>query len=194
MNFMFDLEDASNDGTIDAREFAEVCSCYGTDKKECEKAFAKMSKVRRTFVRFVIISGVIFKFVSTHNYTHCLYVVLFSYRYRFLANGCLIIRQPRARRKWPGSSSPSCGRSSSPRRTRARPEISFLAIWSSKRTVEVTVVGCGWQVVGTPTTTATGCWAVRRNGLGGPRTSLLRLFSVRRPLIRRARLLESGGI
>uniref|UniRef100_A0A1B0CW79 EF-hand domain-containing protein n=1 Tax=Lutzomyia longipalpis TaxID=7200 RepID=A0A1B0CW79_LUTLO len=45
MNFMFDLEDASNDGTIDAREFATVCSCYGTDRKECEEAFAKMSKV-----------------------------------------------------------------------------------------------------------------------------------------------------
>lgn len=48
MNFMFDLEDASNDGTIDAREFAEVCSCYGTAKEECEQAFAKMSKVRTT--------------------------------------------------------------------------------------------------------------------------------------------------
>lgn len=46
MNFMFDLEDASNDGTIDAKEFAEVCSCYGTAKSECEEAFAKMSKVR----------------------------------------------------------------------------------------------------------------------------------------------------
>ncbi|GAB0092381.1 sarcoplasmic calcium-binding protein 2 [Sergentomyia squamirostris] len=44
MNFMFDLEDASNDGTIDAVEFAQVCSCYGTDRKECEEAFAKMSK------------------------------------------------------------------------------------------------------------------------------------------------------
>lgn len=46
MNFMFDLEDASTDGTIDAGEFAEVCSCYGTAKAECEQAFAKMSKVR----------------------------------------------------------------------------------------------------------------------------------------------------
>lgn len=52
MNFMFDLEDASNDGTIDAREFAEVCSCYGTDKKECEQAFAKMSKVSQLFSPF----------------------------------------------------------------------------------------------------------------------------------------------
>lgn len=45
MNFMFDLEDASNDGTIDAQEFALVCSSYGLNTKECEQAFAKMSKV-----------------------------------------------------------------------------------------------------------------------------------------------------
>lgn len=45
MNFMFDLEDASNDGTIDAQEFALVCSSYGLDANECEQAFAKMSKV-----------------------------------------------------------------------------------------------------------------------------------------------------
>lgn len=38
----------------------------------------------------------------------------------------------RDRRRLPGSSLPSCGRSSSPPRMRARPEISFLAIWSSK--------------------------------------------------------------
>ncbi|KAJ6639720.1 Calexcitin-2 [Pseudolycoriella hygida] len=44
MNFMFDLEDASNDGTIDAQEFALVCSSYGLDANECEQAFAKMSK------------------------------------------------------------------------------------------------------------------------------------------------------
>ena len=45
MNFMFDLEDASNDGSIDAQEFALVCSSYGLEKKECEEAFGKMSKV-----------------------------------------------------------------------------------------------------------------------------------------------------
>lgn len=50
MNFMFDLEDASNDGTIDAREFATVCSSYGTDRKECEEAFGKMSKVENIWV------------------------------------------------------------------------------------------------------------------------------------------------
>lgn len=42
---MFDLEDASTDGTIDAQEFAIVCSSYGLDTKECEEAFGKMSKV-----------------------------------------------------------------------------------------------------------------------------------------------------
>lgn len=46
MNFMFDLEDASNDGAIDASEFAIVCSSYGLDKVECEEAFNKMSQVR----------------------------------------------------------------------------------------------------------------------------------------------------
>jgi hypothetical protein len=45
MNFMFDLEDASTDGTIDAQEFALVCSNYGLDTKECEEAFHKMSRV-----------------------------------------------------------------------------------------------------------------------------------------------------
>jgi hypothetical protein len=45
MNFMFDLEDASNDGAIDASEFAIVCSSYGLDKGECEDAFRKMSQV-----------------------------------------------------------------------------------------------------------------------------------------------------
>lgn len=38
----------------------------------------------------------------------------------------------RDKRRSPESSLPSCGRSSSPPRTRTRPEISFLAIWSSK--------------------------------------------------------------
>lgn len=46
MNFMFDLEDASDDGAIDASEFAIVCSSYGLDKNECEEAFGKMSQVR----------------------------------------------------------------------------------------------------------------------------------------------------
>ncbi|CAO1420908.1 unnamed protein product [Diamesa serratosioi] len=44
MNFMFDLEDASTDGAIDAAEFAIVCSSYGLDTKECEEAFGKMSQ------------------------------------------------------------------------------------------------------------------------------------------------------
>lgn len=45
MNFMFDLEDASDDGAIDAAEFSIVCSSYGLDKAECEDAFRKMSQV-----------------------------------------------------------------------------------------------------------------------------------------------------
>lgn len=46
MNFMFDLEDASTDGTIDETEFSIVCSSYGLDKNECIEAFRKMSQVR----------------------------------------------------------------------------------------------------------------------------------------------------
>ncbi|XP_055588268.1 calexcitin-2-like [Uranotaenia lowii] len=44
MNFMFDLEDASTDGSIDAEEFATVCSSYGLDKQECVNAFEKMAR------------------------------------------------------------------------------------------------------------------------------------------------------
>ncbi|XP_058812288.1 calexcitin-1-like [Topomyia yanbarensis] len=44
MNFMFDLEDASNDGGIDAEEFSIVCSSYGPDKQECQQAFRKMAQ------------------------------------------------------------------------------------------------------------------------------------------------------
>ena len=49
MNFMFDLEDASHDGTIDGDEFSIVCSSYGVDKNECQEAFKKMSKVCQSF-------------------------------------------------------------------------------------------------------------------------------------------------
>ena len=45
MKFMFDLEDASNDGSIDIEEFVLVCSCYGIDQSECREAFLKMSQV-----------------------------------------------------------------------------------------------------------------------------------------------------
>ncbi|XP_045767344.1 calexcitin-1 [Maniola jurtina] len=42
--FMFQLEDASADGTIDCHEFTTVCSAYGIRAAECEAAFAKMAK------------------------------------------------------------------------------------------------------------------------------------------------------
>lgn len=44
--FMFQLEDASADGTIDSDEFTTVCSSYGIDPQECKVAFNKMAKVR----------------------------------------------------------------------------------------------------------------------------------------------------
>ncbi|KAF5299456.1 hypothetical protein FQR65_LT01036 [Abscondita terminalis] len=43
LKFMFDLEDASGDGAIDADEFTSVCSCYGLEASECRNAFQKMS-------------------------------------------------------------------------------------------------------------------------------------------------------
>lgn len=61
MNFMFDLEDASDDGAIDAAEFSIVCSSYGLDKTECEDAFSKMSQV--TIKRFHIFYEIHWKFM-----------------------------------------------------------------------------------------------------------------------------------
>ncbi|XP_044761601.1 calexcitin-2 isoform X2 [Coccinella septempunctata] len=44
MRFMFELEDASGDGSIDVDEFTSVCSCYGLEAGECREAFTKMSQ------------------------------------------------------------------------------------------------------------------------------------------------------
>lgn len=46
---MFDLEDASGDGSIDVDEFISVCSCYGLEITECKEAFEKMSSVSYVF-------------------------------------------------------------------------------------------------------------------------------------------------
>lgn len=62
---MFDLEDASTDGAIDAEEFAIVCSSYGLDKKECEEAFGKMSQV--IYGNYTSCSS-LFKYLFTNNY------------------------------------------------------------------------------------------------------------------------------
>ncbi|GBP51102.1 Calexcitin-2 [Eumeta japonica] len=42
--FMFQLEDASADGTIDCEEFTTVCSSYGIHPDECKLAFQNMAK------------------------------------------------------------------------------------------------------------------------------------------------------
>lgn len=42
--FIFQLEDASNDGSIDSEEFSSVYSAFGLDKKETVAAFQKMAK------------------------------------------------------------------------------------------------------------------------------------------------------
>lgn len=47
LKFMFDLEDASGDGSIDIDEFTSVCSCYGLEVSECREAFTKMSGVSK---------------------------------------------------------------------------------------------------------------------------------------------------
>lgn len=42
--FIFQLEDASNDGSIDSEEFSSVYASFGLDKGEAVNAFQKMSK------------------------------------------------------------------------------------------------------------------------------------------------------
>ncbi|KAJ8971583.1 hypothetical protein NQ314_000641 [Rhamnusium bicolor] len=44
LRFMFDLEDASGDGSIDVDEFTSVCSCYGLEASECKEAFQKIAQ------------------------------------------------------------------------------------------------------------------------------------------------------
>jgi hypothetical protein len=51
LRFMFDLEDASGDGSIDVDEFISVCSCYGLEPSECKEAFQKMSCVSVSTIR-----------------------------------------------------------------------------------------------------------------------------------------------
>ncbi|XP_041981981.1 calexcitin-2-like [Aricia agestis] len=41
---IFDLQDASNDGSIDATEFSTVCESFGIKKDEAVTSFAKMAK------------------------------------------------------------------------------------------------------------------------------------------------------
>ncbi|XP_015600697.1 calexcitin-2 [Cephus cinctus] len=42
MNFIFDLEDSSGDGSIDENEFSHVCSSYGVPEAEAREAFKKL--------------------------------------------------------------------------------------------------------------------------------------------------------
>ncbi|XP_034235165.1 calexcitin-2 [Thrips palmi] len=44
MEFMFDVEDTSGDGSIDVEEFTQVCTCFGATKAECEQAFQRFSQ------------------------------------------------------------------------------------------------------------------------------------------------------
>ncbi|KAJ8979086.1 hypothetical protein NQ317_004207 [Molorchus minor] len=47
LRFMFDLEDASGDGSIDVDEFTSVCSCYGLGAAECREAFQKIAQGKK---------------------------------------------------------------------------------------------------------------------------------------------------
>ncbi|XP_033217466.1 calexcitin-2 [Belonocnema kinseyi] len=42
MNFVFDLEDSSGDGSIDEVEFSAVCSSHGVEDSEARDAFKKL--------------------------------------------------------------------------------------------------------------------------------------------------------
>ncbi|XP_049876440.1 calexcitin-2-like [Pectinophora gossypiella] len=44
MKFIFNLEDASSDGSIDSEEFSSVYVSFGLNKDECVAAFQKMAK------------------------------------------------------------------------------------------------------------------------------------------------------
>lgn len=44
MKFIFDIEDASKDGSIDADEFSTIYASFGLDKVEAVQAFNKLSK------------------------------------------------------------------------------------------------------------------------------------------------------
>lgn len=44
MKFIFDIEDASKDGSIDADEFSTIYTSFGLDKVEAVQAFNKLSK------------------------------------------------------------------------------------------------------------------------------------------------------
>lgn len=56
LKFMFDLEDASGDGSIDVDEFISVCSCYGLQIDECKEAFQKMSSVSIYITKICILT------------------------------------------------------------------------------------------------------------------------------------------
>ncbi|KAJ8712615.1 hypothetical protein PYW07_005457 [Mythimna separata] len=46
--FIFELEDAANDGAIDVEEFSSVYESFGLDKQESIEAFQKMAKGKET--------------------------------------------------------------------------------------------------------------------------------------------------
>ncbi|XP_063230732.1 calexcitin-1 [Bacillus rossius redtenbacheri] len=67
MNFMFDLEDASGDGSIDEDEFTLVCSSYGLSKDECGKAFKKFSSNGSVEVTRKVFADLWREYFSTDN-------------------------------------------------------------------------------------------------------------------------------
>ncbi|XP_012260472.1 calexcitin-1 isoform X1 [Athalia rosae] len=51
MNFIFDLEDTSDDGRIDEEEFTSVCTTYGIPESDCRTAFNKLSGQKKEVSR-----------------------------------------------------------------------------------------------------------------------------------------------
>lgn len=77
MVFMFHLEDASGDGSIDVDEFTSVCSCYGLKPDECRLAFQHMSKVFSP-IKYINISFIILIFQGNPEVSYENFVTLWK--------------------------------------------------------------------------------------------------------------------
>ena len=49
MEFMFDLQDWTGDGTIDEDEFIQFCTAFGVPSKEAKNAYDIISRVNQCF-------------------------------------------------------------------------------------------------------------------------------------------------
>lgn len=56
MEFMFRLQDTSEDGVIEVDEFSQVCVAFGVPPEDCKQAFDKLSKNGTATVNFTYYS------------------------------------------------------------------------------------------------------------------------------------------